>query len=151
MDRPEIRSAQASDAAEMARLSGELGYPMSVDDMRIRLDRLLADARHFIAVAHEGDRRLLGWMHVEHRTSVEGGERAELMGLVVDSGVRRRGTGRVLVDAAEQWAESQGLAALTIRSNVSRELSHPFYEALGYFREKTQHVYRKRLRETAGE
>jgi GNAT superfamily N-acetyltransferase len=71
------------------------------------------------------------------------------MGLVVDSSVRRRGTGRVLVDAAEQWAESQGLAALTIRSNVSRELSHPFYEALGYVREKTQHVYRKRFRGSA--
>jgi len=150
MSHLEIRRAQASDADEMARLSGELGYPMSVDEMRIRLDRLLADARHFIAVAHDGDRRLLGWMHVEHRTSVEGGERAELMGLVVDSSERRRGTGRALVDAAERWAESQGLAALTVRSNVARELSHPFYEALGYVREKTQHVYRKRLHGSAG-
>ena len=129
----------------MARLSGELGYPMSVEEMRSRLDRLLGDARHFIAVAHDGDHRLLGWMHVEHRTALEGGDRAELMGLVVDGSVRRRGTGRALVDAAEQWSQSQGLAVLTVRSNVARELSHPFYEALGYVREKTQHVYRKRF------
>jgi GNAT superfamily N-acetyltransferase len=151
MGRLEIRRAQPSDAAEMARLSGELGYPMSVDEMRGALGRLLVDPRHYIVVAEEGTDRLLGWMHVEHRTSVEGGERAELMGLIVDSAARRRGTGRVLVDAAEQWAESQGLAALTIRSNVTRELSHPFYAALGYVREKTQHVYRKRLRGSAGE
>jgi len=73
-------------------------------------------------------------------------DRAELMGLVVDGTARRRGTGRTLVDAAEQWAKSRGLTALTVRSNVTRELSHPFYEALGYVREKTQHLYRKRFR-----
>jgi hypothetical protein len=32
-----------------------------------------------------------------------------------------------------------------VRSNVARELSHPFYESLGYERAKTQHVYRKTL------
>jgi GNAT superfamily N-acetyltransferase len=149
MERPGIRRAQTSDAAEMARLSGELGYPMSIEEMRTRLGRLLGNTRHFIAVAHDEGRRLLGWMHVEHRTSLDSGDRAELMGLVVDGSVRRRGTGRALVDAAEQWSLSQGLAGLTVRSNVARELSHPFYEALGYVREKTQHVYRKRFRGSA--
>jgi GNAT superfamily N-acetyltransferase len=149
MGRPGIRRADTSDAAEMARLSGELGYPMSVEEMRTRLGRLLGDARHFIAVAHDAEQRLVGWMHVEHRTAIDGGEGAELMGLVVDGRVRRRGTGRTLVDAAEQWSQSQGLAGLTVRSSVARELSHPFYEALGYVREKTQHVYRKRFRGSA--
>jgi len=152
MGHPQIRRAQTSDAAEMARLSGELGYPMSADEMRARLGQLLPDAHHFIAVAYDaGDERLLGWMHVEHRTSLDAGDRAELMGLVVDGSVRRRGTGRALVDAAERWAQSQGLTAVTVRSNVTRELSHPFYEALGYVREKTQHVYRKRFRGSASD
>ena len=146
MGRPGIRRAQTSDAAEMARLSGDLGYSMSIDEMRAALDRLLADSRHFILVADQGSDRLLGWMHVEHRTSMQTADRAELMGLVVDGAARRRGTGRALVDAAEQWAQSQGLATLTVRSNVTRQLSHPFYEALGYIREKTQHLYRKRFR-----
>ena len=73
-------------------------------------------------------------------------DRAELIGLVVDSAARRRGLGRALVDAAEQWARSRGLTTVKVRSNVTRELSHPFYEALGYVREKTQHSYRKRFR-----
>ena len=147
--RPEIHRAQTSDAVEVARLSGELGYPMSLDQMRARLGRLLVDDRHFIAVARDGGERLLGWMHVEHRASLESGDRAELMGLVVDVGVRRLGTGRALVDAAERWAQSRGLDALIVRSNVTRELSHPFYEALGYVRDKTQHVYRKPFRGSA--
>jgi len=33
--------------------------------------------------------------------------------------------------------------------DVARELSHPFYAALGYARDKTQHVYSKALRNRA--
>jgi GNAT superfamily N-acetyltransferase len=54
--------------------------------------------------------------------------------------------GRDLVEYAETWARSRGLASLTVRSNAARELSHPFYEALGYSRDKTQHVYSKALK-----
>ena len=65
------------------------------------------------------------------------------MGLVVDSGARRRGLGRALVDVAENWTRARGLCLLTVRSNVTRDGSHPFYESLGYTRSKTQHVYGK--------
>ena len=140
----EIRRAVIADAAELARLSGELDYPLTADEMRQRLSALLPSERHYVAVIPSGG-RLLGWMHVEHRVSLESGDRAELVGLVVDSTARRRGVGRQLVDAAEHWALAQGLSTLTVRSNVARELSHPFYESLGYERAKTQHVYRKTL------
>jgi len=126
----------------MTRLSAQLGYPMPAEEMARRLGHLLGMDQHFIAVAVSGSGGLLGWMHVEHRFSVEG-ERAELMGLVVDRAARRSGAGRTLVDAAERWAKERGLSVLTVRSNVVRESSHPFYEALGFAREKTQHVYRK--------
>ena len=46
---------------------------------------------------------------------------------------------------AEGWARSRGLPFLIVRSNVVREIAHPFYLALGYSREKTQHYYRKAL------
>jgi len=144
MTTPEIRAAQMADAAEMTRLSGELGYPMAVAEMTRRLSVLLASERHYVAVAASAE-RLLGWIHVEHRFSLEGGDRAELMGLVVDSSARRLGLGRALAGVAENWALSRGLSSLTVRSNAARELSHPFYEALGYTRDKTQHVYRKAL------
>jgi GNAT superfamily N-acetyltransferase len=139
----EIRRATVADAAEIARLAGELGYPTTPEVMTRGLTALLANDHHHVAVA-AGDERLLGWMHVEHRVSL-GGDRAELRGLVVDSAARRHGLGRRLVAVAEQWARAQGLASLTVRSNVVREQSHPFYESLGYARRKTQHVYGKKL------
>jgi GNAT superfamily N-acetyltransferase len=138
-----IRRAERTDAPEMARLAAELGYPMPLAEMERRLERLLTSPRHHIVVASDGGGQLFGWIHVEHRTSLEGGERAELMGLVVDPAARRRGIGRELVDVAESWTSAKGLLELTVRSNAARELSHPFYEALGYVRKKTQHVYAK--------
>ena len=140
----ELRRATLADAAEMTRLSAQLGYPMAPAEMARRLGVLLPNERHYIAVA-ASRAQLLGWMHVEHRFSLEGADRAELMGLVVDSSARRGGVGRALVSAAEKWALARGLPAMTVRSNAAREHSHPFYEALGYAREKTQHVYRKAL------
>jgi GNAT superfamily N-acetyltransferase len=144
----DIRRAQIADAAEMARLAGELGYPMSPEELIRRLAVLLPNERHYVAVAASDD-GLLGWMHVEHRSSLEGGDRAELMGLVVDSRARRRGLGRELLDVAERWTLARGLPSLTVRSNVARDLSHPFYESLGYVRSKTQHVYSKPIAKRA--
>jgi GNAT superfamily N-acetyltransferase len=144
MSSAHVRRAQIADAAEMARLAGELGYPMSPEEMIRRLAVLLPNERHYVAVAASGD-GLVGWMHVEHRSSLEGGDRAELMGLVVDSTARRRGLGRALVDVAESWTLAHGLRSLTVRSNAARDLSHPFYESLGYVRSKTQHVYSKAI------
>jgi len=45
----EIRRAAVADAAELARLAGELGYPMTADDMRQRLTALLPSERHYVA------------------------------------------------------------------------------------------------------
>lgn len=143
-DHVDIREARPADAGEMSRLAAELGYPMSSGEMTRRMARLLSDPRHCIVVATSGaGDRLLGWMHVEHRISLEGGERGELMGLVVDMTARRSGVGRKLVSAAEDWVAAKGLRELVVRSNIARELSHPFYEALGFARAKTQHVYAK--------
>ena len=140
----EIRRAQLSDAAEMARLAIQLGYPITVAELTQRLAALLPNERHCIAVAVSGA-RMRGRVHVEHRSGIEAGERAELMALVVDADARRGGVGRELVAVAEQWALSRGLTSLVVRSNAARELSHPFYLALGYSRDKTQHVYSKEL------
>jgi len=48
----EIRRARPGDAAEMARLSDELGYPMSAEEMERRLAVLLRDQRHGTRVHH---------------------------------------------------------------------------------------------------
>lgn len=140
-----LREARVEDAAEIARLAGELGYPADADAMHARLRGLLPLRRHRIVVAEGGRGELSGWIAVERRFTLESGERIEIVGLVVDAAARGSGVGRRLVASAEQWALVQGFDAIGVRSNVVRAGSHPFYERLGFARVKTQHVYRKAL------
>ena len=138
------RPARTGDAAEIARLAGELGYPVDAATMAVRLGALLADPRRCVRVI-DGRGRLAGWIVAERRVGLEADERVEITGLVVDGAARRGGVGRALVAAAEDWAREQDSEGGVVRSNVQREASHPFYEGKGYVRQKSQHVYASRL------
>jgi GNAT superfamily N-acetyltransferase len=140
-----IRPATAGDAAELARLSAQLGYPAGVADVARRLARLLNSPTSSVLVADAAAGRLHGFVGVERRTTIESGERVEITGLVVDAQLRRGGVGRTLVAAAEAWARQAGVHEIFLRSNVSRSEAHAFYPSLGYAVIKTQHAYAKRL------
>lgn len=140
-----FRRSDVGDALEVARLATELGYPIEADKMQAWLAKLLPDPAHYVVVACRHRDKLLGWVHVEHRFSLLGGAHAEIMGLVVDPSVQREGIGGSLAELAETWASEHGLRKITVRSNLVRTASHPFYETHGYIREKTQHVYTKTL------
>jgi GNAT superfamily N-acetyltransferase len=105
---------------------------------------LLRAGTHFIAVAEQSS-AIVGWVAAERRMLLESGERAEIVGLIVGAAARRSGIGGALVQAAEDWATERQLHVISVRSNVARIESHPFYERLGYIRSKTQHAYSKRL------
>jgi GNAT superfamily N-acetyltransferase len=128
----------------MAGLSGVLGYPVSASVFRERLERLLARTENVILVADSSE-GVVGWVHGMEQEVLESGVRCEIVGLVVNPGRRGQGIGRGLVAAVERWAGDRGIRQITVRSNVARAESHPFYERLGYTRSKTQHVYRKAL------
>ena len=140
-----IRSATVADAAEIARLSAQLGYPADEQVFAARLRRLLDSPVHAVLVAADADGPLAGFIALEQRITLELGERVEIVGLVVDGETRRGGVGRSLVAAAERWTRDRGLVEVFLRSNVVRPEAHPFYERLGYLRTKTQHAYRKQL------
>ena len=142
-----IREATIDDAVHVAELSGTLGYPVNVETMRQRLERVLASNAHVVFVA-EIDRQIVGWTEAAEVEILVADRRCELEGLVVADGQRGHGVGRKLVEAVEQWARSRGLDQISLRSNVVRPESHSFYERIGYERFKTQHAYRKAIRDT---
>lgn len=140
-----IRKARLTDAKAISALAHDLGYDASEADMVFRLTHLLADPDQFVAVAERPDQTLAGWIAAERRLSLESGEKAEIVGLVVDSAARRTGAGRALVNAARKWAETCELTNLCVRSNAARAEAHHFYPALGFSHDKTQHVYKMTL------
>lgn len=146
----QIRTALERDAAQIAHLSHELGYPVAESELQLRLTALLASTRDLVLVAAGPESALLGWIAVTSHLALEISPRAEITGLVVGAAARRAGVGRALVDAVEAWAAQQGFGVIAVRSNVLRSESHPFYQSLGYRQRKTQHYYEKTLPRTSG-
>jgi GNAT superfamily N-acetyltransferase len=140
-----IRRARSSDAARLAVLSGELGYPATPSEMKSRLSRLTQASDNAVFVAENDEREVIGWLHASVSRLLEVPLRAEVNGLVVSEGQRSKGAGAELLQAAERWARSKKCVSMSVRSNVLRERAHGFYERHGYEHYKTQKAFRKAL------
>jgi GNAT superfamily N-acetyltransferase len=140
----EIRRARGSDREELARLSTELGYPMSAAEAEGRLKEIADHPDHVLLVAESGG-RAAGWIQVSLTRVFEAARQAEIAGLVVGEDLRGRGIGRRLVEEAERWARQNGCDALRVRTNVVRERAQQFYRREGFSEVKTQRVLEKRL------
>jgi GNAT superfamily N-acetyltransferase len=141
-----IGLARRGDAARLAELSAQLGYPATKRQMAKRLSLVLGQkfAACFVARKRIGG-EIVGWVHVSTTPLLEVERRAEINGLVVDENVRSRGAGRLLLAAAEKWAKRIGCKGMSVRSNVLRERAHGFYLKNGYEHYKTQKAFRKNL------
>ena len=139
-----IRRAKASDVARLASLAGELGYPTSAAEMKVRFRRVKPAALNAIFVA-ESDGEVIGWTHVSVSFLLEVPLRAEINGLIVSEASRSLGTGARLLEAAETWARTKNCEGMSVRSNVIRDRAHAFYERNGYEHYKTQKAFRKPL------
>ena len=96
-----IRRARPGDAARLAELSGQLGYPASRAEIAQRMKQVRPAALHAIFVA-ESQSGVSGWLHVSVTPLLEVALRAEVNGLVVDETMRRLGAGAKLLAAAER-------------------------------------------------
>jgi GNAT superfamily N-acetyltransferase len=125
-----IRRAVASDAAELARLTSQLGYPATEATIRSRLIRMIDSSNDCLVVAEVVSGRLAGWIHAFLSQLLESDCRVEIGGLLVDERWRRNGIGRQLVRAVDDWAVERGAAELSVRCREERTESHKFYENL---------------------
>jgi GNAT superfamily N-acetyltransferase len=140
-----IRPARLDDAEALAELNAQLGYPTTVAELRDRLGPILASHEDAILVASDDADRPIGWVHVAVERGLEASFTAGLRGLVVDERHRSRRLGHVLLEAAEEWAREHDCRMLTLRSGITRERAHRFYEREGYRLTKTSRVFVKPL------
>lgn len=138
------RKAVPQDSLEIARLSGQLGYPANAEQIEARLAPILNADDHVVIVA-EALSKLVGWIHVHGRLLVESPPYAEIGGLVVDQEFRGKRIGKQLVRHCEEWARTKGYHELRVRVNVTRVEAHQFYKHAGFENTKTQQVFRKEL------
>lgn len=140
-----VRPATLADAPELARLFTALGYHTSEADLARRATELLRHPDHLIAVMENDSGGLTGCLHAQLHRTLGAELAAVIVAMVVDGTLRRRGFGRSLMCAAEDWAKKNGCLAVLLRTNTVRPDAPAFYESLGYLRTKTQAAYRKSL------
>ena len=139
-----IRRVREADAAAVAELNGQLGYPGAVDDVRERLVAIEKVTSQVVFVACLG-KEVIAWIDVALTLHLQSRPFALIGGLVVRDGHRGMRVGRRLCEAAEAWAREQGVRVMRVTSRSTRADAHRFYLRGGYKEVKTSCVFEKEL------
>ncbi len=144
-----LRPMQAADAAAVARLSGELGYPATAEQMTTRLEAVRRSAAtqpaEVFVACNESTGDVVGWVHVAVPAMMAIDAQPDIWGLVVASSHRGRGIGARLMAVAEAWARDRGYTSMWLRSSQHRVDAHRFYKRLGYEIVKSQFTFSRPL------
>jgi ribosomal protein S18 acetylase RimI-like enzyme len=140
-----IREVQEADLPSVHGLLRQLGYDVRKTEIRQRIDAVVSAPDHhaFVAVL---DNSVIGLAHVYERAALEKPLEAVVQSLIVDRQHRGNGVGKMLMQAAESWAENRGVASVVLHTRVDREDARQFYAKLNYETLATSNLMRKRLK-----
>lgn len=126
-----IRAATQSEAAAIAVLLGQLGYPTDGPTLAARLALLpAANAAAFVAIVEQ---QVVGTFSIHVLRLLTSGEPvAYLTSLVVADGLRGQGVGSAMIRAAEQESRARGADRLVVTTHLRRVEVHAFYERRGF-------------------
>ena len=129
-----VREAQVEDAPKVAQLMGQLGYPITEEEMRSNIQNFFKMPWHLAWVVEE-EKEIVGCVALSigqmfHRNK----KSARITAIVVDEKHRRKGIGRLLLHTAEKYAKHRGCEGMELTSGIHRAPlgSHDFYKAFGY-------------------
>ena len=142
-----IREITPADSEAAAELSGQLGYPVSSEVMKSRIEACRGMSHHAVFVACTADpERTVGWIDVSVVHHLQNEPYGEIGGLVVASDCRNGRIGQKLLRRAEEWITNEKkICRVVVRSQIAREAAHRFYLREGYSRWKTSEVFAKEL------
>ena len=139
-----VRPAVASDAGALVELAQSVaGEPegwlitdgewRSVGDER-RYLRAIRRSAHAAVLVAEAEDRILGRLSISRDPHPASRHVADV-GLMVAADARRRGVGRALMQAAEDWARETGVTKIELHVFPYNEAALALYDELGYRRE----------------
>ena len=127
-----IRTAEPTDAAFIAQLLDQLGYPTIPAAVPDRLRRLRNDGRGEVYVSVVNG-QVAGLISIQVGPSLTRSEDTVYVStLVVSEGVRGKGVGRELLEIAESYARKHGCPRIVVATANHRNGAHAFYERLGW-------------------
>jgi aminoglycoside 6'-N-acetyltransferase I len=119
----------------------------SESDMHAFLARVAANDAALL-IAERDDGSTCGFVEVATRPYADGCSTSPvgyIEAWFVDADMRRRGVGRALLDAAEDWARSLGLHEMASVALLDNEVSHEAHRRSGYIEVERAIRYRKPL------
>ena len=137
-----IRRAGPADAAFIAELIAQLGYPAAVDETRGRMERLDQDGQILFVAELDGELAGIAALQI-YPVLVQDAPICRLAVLAVAERMRRRGIGRALTLAVEEEARRSGCDRVVLDSAVWRDEAHEFYRSRQY--ESTAQCFQKRF------
>ena len=140
----QIKLISSEDAEDVQRLSKQLGYSLSVEEIENNIREVTTRKDHVAFVAL-GNAKLVGWVHVFKAVLLESKPFIEIGGLVVDENYRNKGVGKKLVEKIKEWSVEKGILDIRVRSNVKRNEAHGFYTNIGFSEIKEQKVFQMKL------
>lgn len=136
-----VRVARPADRDELAGLRAALWPESSAEEHAKELVGILGSKTFgtmplIELVAEESGGKIIGFLEVGLRSHADGCDPSHAVGYVegwyVAESYRKRGIGRKLLAAAEDWARGQGCAEMASDALVENELSQHVHELLGY-------------------
>lgn len=139
-----IKSITSEHAQDVQRLSQQLGYPLSFDEIENNTREVISNNDHsaFVAII---DGKVVGWIHAFKAIFLESNPFVEIGGLVVDENHRGKGIGKKLVERIKQWCNEKQISILRVRSQLKRKEAHQFYLNNGFKEIKEQKVFQINL------
>ena len=139
-----IREAKITDYVELQKLSFEdLGYECDAELVKTRLENL--DYNNECVFVADVNGKVVGYVHIIKFNTLYYKSMANIQGMVVSKEYQRKGYGKELMNAAENWARKRNIEIVRLNSGFVRPEAHEFYRAIGYNNEKEQIRFMKQL------
>ena len=139
-----IREAKITDYVELQKLSFEdLGYECDAELVKTRLENL--DYNNECVFVADVNCEVVGYVHIIKFNTLYYKSMANIQGMVVSKEYQRKGYGKELMNAAENWARKRNIEMVRLNSGFVRPEAHEFYRAIGYNNEKEQIRFMKQL------
>lgn len=139
-----IREAKATDYIELQKVSFEdLGYECDAELVKSRLENL--NPNNECVFVAEVDGKVIGYVHIIKFNTLYYKSMANIQGMVVANEYQRKGYGKELMNAAENWARERNIEIIRLNSGFVRPEAHKFYRSIGYNNEKEQIRFTKEI------
>lgn len=136
-----FRLAKRDDVPAIVRMlaDDELGSQREKDEdplpasYYLAFEKISSDSNHELIVA-ESNGQVVGTLHLMFLPSIsfQGGLRAQVESVRIDTKCRSQGIGREMMNWAIERAKSRGAHVVQLTTHLTRKDAHRFYERLGF-------------------